>query len=50
MAIEHLNHSLYTDLPIDELDQRLAVEELETKLEMDCYLDWCAVQCQVVVR
>ncbi len=32
-----LNQKLYTDLPIDELDGRLAVEELEERLELRCW-------------
>ncbi len=35
----HLNQKLYTDLPIDELDGRLAVEELEERLELSCWSD-----------
>ena len=34
--VNSLNNQLYTDLPIDELDGRLAVEELEDKMELDC--------------
>jgi|GEM_PF-5554029 len=36
--MEHLNKKLYTDLAIDELDGRLAMETLEEKLEMRCWL------------
>ena len=36
MSIEHLNHTLYTDLPIDEMDYRL--EKLESRLALDCWL------------
>ncbi len=37
----HLNQKLYTDLPIDELDGRLAVEELEERLELRCWVNAC---------
>ncbi len=33
----HLNQKLYTDLPIDEMDEQLAVEELEERLELSCW-------------
>jgi len=38
--INPLNHKLYTDLPIDELEGRLAMEELEDRLELACW-PWC---------
>ncbi len=40
----HLNQKLYTDLPIDELDGRLAVEELEERLELRCWT-YCGTVC-----
>lgn len=48
MDIMHLNCTLYTDLPIDEWDERLAVEELEIRAELGvCWMwicmDYCAV-------
>lgn len=48
MSIEPLNHTLYIDLPIDELDGRLSMEELEARLELDCWLyGYCLPQCAV---
>jgi hypothetical protein len=41
MEMKELNHTLYTDLPIDELDRRLALEDLENKLELECIVVWC---------
>ena len=38
MNINPVNKMLYTDLPIDELDERLSMEELEIKLELDCWI------------
>jgi len=36
-----LNTALYTDLPINELEDRLALEELEDRLEMGgCFIYW----------
>jgi hypothetical protein len=44
--MKHLNSSLYTDLPISELDDRLAMEELEEKLELSCWgVYMCPVNC-----
>jgi hypothetical protein len=43
MEMKELNHTLYTDLPIDELDGRLALEELENKLELICDIQWCMI-------
>ena len=40
--MKHLNHHLYTDLAIDELDGRLTMEELEDKLEMKCWEYSCS--------
>ena len=46
MDIKHLNHALYTDLPIDELDGCLAVEELEIRTELGvCWMWICADYC-----
>ncbi len=41
----HLNEKLYTDLPIDEMDSRLAVEELEERLELGCWGDCGGYTC-----
>ena len=43
MTIKSMNHKLYTDLPIDELDRRLQIEDLETRLELDCWTDICYI-------
>jgi hypothetical protein len=43
--IVSLNHQLYTDLPIDELEGRLAMEELEERLEMACWDRCPAIYC-----
>ncbi len=37
--MKSLNQYLYTDLPIDELDERVSVDELEERLELGCWLD-----------
>lgn len=37
MQIKNLNEKLYTDMPIDELDERLSMEELKDKLELKCW-------------
>ena len=46
MGIRNLNHTLYTDLPIDQLDQRLAMEELENRLELGCWIHACYEHCE----
>ena len=43
--MKHLNSTLYTDLPIDELDGRLSMEELESRLELECWLHVCGFNC-----
>lgn len=43
MSIRPLNKMLYTDLPIDELEGRLSMEELETRLELGCWTNICSV-------
>ncbi len=51
MSVKPLNHTLYTDLPIDEMEGRLALEELETRLELDCWANVCATKsndCDVI--
>jgi hypothetical protein len=45
MNMKHLNSTLYTDLPIDELDGRLSMEELESRLELECWLHVCGLNC-----
>ncbi len=35
--IRHLNQKLYTDLPLDELEERVSIEELEDRLELFCW-------------
>jgi len=54
--INALNKSVYTDMPIDELETRMAMEQLEERLEMVCWTrcegaycapnqQWCQVYC-----
>lgn len=41
-----LNKKTYADLPIKELEERLAIEELEDRLEMGCWANACGVNCK----
>lgn len=36
MEIQLLNHTLYTDLDVEEMNSRLSLEHLEARLELLC--------------
>ena len=44
-SLKPLNRQVYSELSIEELEDRLAVEELEDRLELDCWVNTCDVNC-----